>query len=201
MKTRSRIRALVGLVAAVALAGALVQPVSATYPGYVNGRIVFAADVGGNVDLYSTLPNGQARLRLTAHADFDACPAWSSDGKQIAWCHGIRARGGIIEIWTMKANGEDKRQLTSLGGRMTFPDFSPDGSQLLFAGRLPGGTNDDVWRIDTDGTDLTRLTTDPGFDGNPPGPRTGRGSSSRARARTTRDRCSSWTPTVAARPS
>ena len=67
----------------------------------------------------------------------------------------------------MKANGEDKRQLTNLGGRMTFPDFSPDGTQLVFAGRLPGGTNDDVWRIDTDGTDLTQLTTDAGFDGNP----------------------------------
>ncbi len=67
----------------------------------------------------------------------------------------------------MKANGEDKRQLTNLGGRMTFPDFSPDGTQLVFAGRLPGGTNDDIWRIDADGTDLTQLTTDPGFDGNP----------------------------------
>ena len=167
MKTRARIRTLVGLTAAVALAGAMVQSVAATYPGTVNGRIAFAADVGGNVDLYSTLPDGQARLRLTDHADFDACPAWSSDGKQIAWCHGIRARGGIIEIWTMKANGEDKRQVTQLGGRMTFPDFSPDGTQLVFAGRLPGGTNDDVWRIDTDGTDLTQLTTDPGFDGNP----------------------------------
>jgi Tol biopolymer transport system component len=167
MKTRARIRTLVGLVAAVALAGAMVQSVSATYPGTVNGRIAFAADVGGNFDLYSTLPNGQARLRLTVDGDFDACPAWSSDGKQIAWCHGIRARGGIIEIWTMKSNGDDKRQVTQLGGRMTFPDFSPDGTQLVFTGRLPGGTNDDVWRIDTDGTDLAQLTTDAGFDGYP----------------------------------
>ena len=166
MRNRARTRTLLGLAAAVAFAGALVQPVAATYPGSLNGRIVFGADVGGNVDLYSTLPNGQARLRLTDHADFDACPAWSSDGKQIAWCHGIRSRGGIIEIWTMKANGEDKHQLTSLGGRMTFPDFSPDGTQLVFAGRLPGATNDDVWRIDVDGTDLTQLTTAPGFDGN-----------------------------------
>lgn len=167
MKTRARIRTLVGLAAAVALAGTMVESVAATYPGNVNGRIAFAADVGGNVDLYSTLPNGQARLRLTDHADFDACPAWSSDGKQIAWCHGIRARGGIIEIWTMKANGDEKHQLTHVGGRMTFPDFSPDATQLVFAGRLPGGTNDDVWRIDADGSHLTQLTTDPGFDGNP----------------------------------
>ena len=67
MSSRTRTRTLAGLAAAVALAGALVQPVAATYPGSLNGRIVFGADVGGNVDLYSTLPDGQARLRLTDH--------------------------------------------------------------------------------------------------------------------------------------
>ena len=106
-------------------------------------------------------------MRLTDHPDFDACPAWSADGKTLAWCHGIRARGGVIEIWTMKSNGEDKRQVTDFGGRMTFPDFSPDGTQIVFTGRLPGGTNDDIWLIDADGTDLPQLTTDPGFDGSP----------------------------------
>ena len=50
---------------------------------------------------------------------------------------------------------------------MTFPDFSPDGTRLVFTGRLPGGTNDDIWLIEADGTDLTQLTTDPGFDGSP----------------------------------
>jgi TolB protein len=167
MSARTRIRALIGLAAAVALAGVTVQSVAATYPGTTNGRIAFGADVAGNIDIYSTLPSGQAAHRLTDHPDFDACPAWSADGKRIAWCHGIRARGGIIEIWTMKANGEDKRALTALGGRMTFPDFSPDGTQLVFTGRLPGGTNDDIWRIDADGSNLTQLTTDPGFDASP----------------------------------
>ena len=47
MRNRARTRTLAGLVAAVALAGALVQPVAATYPGSLNGRIVFGADVGG----------------------------------------------------------------------------------------------------------------------------------------------------------
>ena len=167
MTHRRRTRTLTGLLAAMALAVALIQPVAATYPGSTNGRIAFGSDVGGNIDLYSVLPNGTAPLRLTNHPDFDACPAWSADGKSLAWCHGIRARGGIIEIWTMKANGQDKHQLTQLGGRMTFPDFSPDGSRLIFTGRLPGGTDDDIWRIDADGTDLTQLTSDPGFDGSP----------------------------------
>ena len=163
----SKTRWSTALLAAVAIAATMIQPVAATYPGSSNGRIAFGSDVGGNIDVYSTLPGGQAPHRLTDHPDFDACPAWSADGKSLAWCHGIRARGGVIEIWTMKANGAGKRQLTHLGGRMTFPDFSPDGTQLVFTGRLPGGTNDDIWIIDVDGTDLTQLTTDPGLDGSP----------------------------------
>ncbi len=167
MNRSSKTRWPAAMFAAVAIAAAIGQPVTATYPGSTNGRIAFGSDVGGNVDLYSTLPGGQAPMRLTTNPDFDACPAWSADGKTLAWCHGIRARGGVIEIWTMKANGEDKRKVTNLGGRMTFPDFSPDGTRLVFTGRLPGGTNDDIWLVDTDGTDLTQLTTDPGFDGSP----------------------------------
>ena len=167
MTVRTGKRTLAALAATVALASVMVQSVAATYPGTTNGRIVFGADVGGNIDLYSTLPDGQAAHRLTEDLAFDACPAWSADGKRIAWCHGIRASGGVIEIWTMKANGEDKRQVTHVGGRMAFPDFSPDGTRLVFTGRLPGGTNDDIWLVDADGTNLVQLTNDPGFDGSP----------------------------------
>ena len=67
MSSRARTRTLAGLVAAVALAGALVQPVAATYPGSREWKDRLRRRRRGNVDLYSTLPNGQARLRLTDH--------------------------------------------------------------------------------------------------------------------------------------
>ena len=70
----------------------------ATYPGSNKGRIAFGSEVDGNVDIYSVLPNGEAVHRLTDDLAFDACPAYSADGKQIAYCNGIRARGGVIEI-------------------------------------------------------------------------------------------------------
>ncbi len=146
---------------------AVAQPARATYPGSTDGRLAIGAEVDGNVDIYTVLPNGAAVHRLTTDPLFDACPAWSADGKRLAWCHGVRARGGNIEIWTMNLDGTDKTQVTSLGGRMTFPDFSPNGSRIAFGGRLPGATNDDLFSIGSDGTGLVQLTSDPANDSLP----------------------------------
>jgi TolB protein len=139
---------------------------SATYPGSVDGRLATGINVDGNVDIYTFLPNGQALQRLTSDPLFDACPAWSADGKRLAWCHGVQ-RGGVIEVWTMKLDGTAKQQLTALGGRSLFPDFSPDGTRILFSSQPAGATNFDLFVINADGTGLVQLTSDAAFDGNP----------------------------------
>src|SRR5438552_3594002 len=162
-----RVLALAAIVALVSLLVVGGPPARATYPGSTDGRLAFGAEIDGNVDIYTVLPSGVAVQRLTADPLFDACPAWSADGKMLAWCHGIRAKGGNIEIWTMKLDGTEKVQVTSLGGRMTFPDFSPNGSRIAFSGRLPGATNDDIFSIGTDGTGLVQLTNEPANDSLP----------------------------------
>ncbi len=80
----------------------------ATYPG-ASGRLAFGMDVGGNVDVYSIWPNGEALRRLTTSPGFDACAAYSADGKEITWCGGIVTGPGTgtVEIWKMKQNGKD----------------------------------------------------------------------------------------------
>jgi Tol biopolymer transport system component len=147
-------RLLAGITAAVVGAAVLAAGATATYPGATNGRLAFGITVDGNTDVYSVLPSGEALHRLTDDPGFDACPAYSSDGKWIAWC----GPGGI---WVMKRNGTEKRQLTTFGA---FPDISPDGSKVTFSGPPSGSTNADVWVVDIDGGGLTRLTTTAGFD-------------------------------------
>lgn len=147
--------AIVAALAVVAVAAAAATDLArATYAGNNNGRLAFGMTVDGNTDVYSVLPNGRALRRLTDHPGFDACPAYAADGDSIAWC----GPGGV---WLMKQDGTEKRQLTTFG---TFPDFSPDGSKVIFNGAPSGSTNVDVWVIDVDGGNLTRLTTAPGPD-------------------------------------
>src|SRR5919197_3158768 len=122
---------LIGALTAAALgATLLVGGASATYSGTNNGRLAFGMNVGGNVDIYSVLPNGDDLRRLTDDPSLDLCAAYSPSGKEIAFCS---TRSGNFEIWAMKQNGTDEHQVTHTGGRMIFPDFSPDGTKIAFS--------------------------------------------------------------------
>jgi len=132
-------------------------PVSATYPG-VNGRLAFGMFVGGNVEIFSVLPNGHDLSQLTDIPGFNACADYSPNGRSIAWCAGTAP--GIDEIWAMDANGKDQHQVTHIGGFMTFPNYSPDGTRIAFSGNLPGDSKAAIFVIGTDGSGLIRLTDD-----------------------------------------
>jgi Tol biopolymer transport system component len=151
-----------GLAAVLALAGlaALVGSARATYPGATNGRLAFGINIGGNTDVYSVRPDGQDLRRLTTDPGFDACAAYSADGRRIAYCSG--QGGGPVQVWTMKQNGTDKQQVTHLSGPAIFPDFSPDGSKIVFTAKPAGSPTRDIYVIASDGSGLTRLTSGAG---------------------------------------
>jgi TolB protein len=94
---------------------------------------------------------------LTTTPAFDACPAYSADGKQIAYCSNA---SGPFEIWAMKANGTDQHQVTHLGGRMLFPDFDPTGTRIAFGGGVTDESPADVYSVGSNGTGLVQLTSD-----------------------------------------
>ena len=121
-------RTMTVLAATTLLALSTMSPAGATYEGQ-EGRIAFGAFEATDRtqgDIWSVRPDGSALRQLTDAPGLDICPAYSADGKHIAFCSN---RTGSYEIWVMDANGKDERQLTELGTRSTFPDFSPDGSR------------------------------------------------------------------------
>jgi Tol biopolymer transport system component len=164
MKRVLAITAIAAVCALVALA-ALSGSARATYPGATNGRIAFGMNVNGNTDVYTALPNGNDLRRLTTDPGFDACAAYSADGRRMAYCSG--QGGGPVQVWTMKQNGTDKQQVTHLSGLAIFPDFSPNGNKIVFSAKPADSPTRDIYVIGSDGSGLTRLTNGVGNNGYP----------------------------------
>jgi len=153
-------RSTTALVGAALLLLSTAPPAGATYEGQV-GRIAFGAFVASDrtqADIWSVRPDGQALKQLTHAPGHDICPAYSADGKHIAFCSN---RTGAYEIWVMGANGKDERQLTQLGTRSLFPDFSPNGEQVAFDAPAVVEGATDLWTVSSTGGTPTRVTDTP----------------------------------------
>jgi dipeptidyl aminopeptidase/acylaminoacyl peptidase len=72
---------------------------------------------------------GHAR-QLTRGKVSDGAPAWSPDGKHIAF---VSDRGDVSNIWLLSLEGGEPRQLTSLGGgAVSSIGWSPNGREIVF---------------------------------------------------------------------
>ena len=147
-------RAWIALPAAVIAMAILASPMAeaSTFPGQ-NGRIAFMSIRDpGNVEIYSSNPDGSDVQRLTNVPGSDFGPRWSPDGLRLVY-----ERTGN-EIWMMNADGSGKTLIATNG---LDPTFSPDGQRLAFV------RGADIWTMNADGTGAVQLTTDPANDYEP----------------------------------
>lgn len=76
------------------------------------------------------LPDGTPK-RLTAADDFEYAPAWSPDGKQLAYVTWNDKSGG--HVWVVGVEGGSvTRRVTTNAGHYANPSFSPDGSKIVY---------------------------------------------------------------------
>ena len=120
-----------------------------------NGRsLVYARRLLENdTDLFTVLPGNVDRRRLTTSSLHEWSPAFSPDGRWIAFVRTLRGARGTVndELFVMRADGTGIRRLTRNPRRDHDPAWSPDGSRIVFA-RKPS-----LFTIRPDGTGLTRL--------------------------------------------
>jgi TolB protein len=122
-------------------------------------RLVYCSSKSGNWEIYSSDIDGKNEKRLTTNTYMDLNPVWSPDGTQIAF---MSERTGNAEIFIMNADGTRPVRLTMNTVYDGMPRWSPDGALLVFNSELPGSEHTEVYIINTDGSDLTRLTNSPG---------------------------------------
>jgi Tol biopolymer transport system component len=108
------------------------------------GSVVFNR-AGIREDIFLARTDGSGLRRLTDDPYRDRAPAWSPDGRRIAF---YSDRGGSYQVWTIHPDGSGLQQVTAVGGSVNFPSWSPDGSRLATVNiRSGGATFNDLSRL------------------------------------------------------
>jgi Tol biopolymer transport system component len=145
---------------------ALAAPAHAAFPGQ-NGKIAFVG--AGGIELIN--PDGSGETVLTSGTR----PAWSQDGKRIAFVDagpsdpncgsgGIQCNNG--DLYVINADGTGRTNLTSTTyateGLEGGPAWTPDGRWITFTRYDPTGSGYRAFSIRPDGTGETQLPLPPG---------------------------------------
>ncbi len=146
----------------LALASACLATVLAGCGGTAKPRpdMIFVSTRSGVYAIYAMNNDGGRQRRLTGHVPstvsapqnlfFQVDPAWSPDGKSIAFAS---TRSGAAAIWVMNANGSGARLLRPITGGAVHPSWSPDGKQLVFA----AATHRGLYVMNAEGSGVHRV--------------------------------------------
>lgn len=77
--------------------------------------------------------NGNSSPRQLTTKENSSQPAWSPDGKQLAF---IRSADGKPQIFLLSLDGGEALQLTHFKYGASFPQWSPDGKKILFSSNI-----------------------------------------------------------------
>ena len=133
---------------------------SLLFSQHIGDKIMILQWTGENEPVQRMMP----KVTLPQH---DA--TWSADGLRLAWTKVEQTPGqGNLDLWTSLADGSEPRLLAGNKDGLSHEEWaswSPDGKQLVFTSTFE--KNQELYVVDADGENRTRLTNDPAFDVHP----------------------------------
>jgi Tol biopolymer transport system component len=165
MTMRPRAAGAAALVA-VAVLAVVAMPAFASFPG-ANGRIAYSSlateDKPGAIHTMSADGRDDRRLTRSGSA---RNPAWSPNGRLIAFDRTAADGDGPSRVYVMRANGRHKRLVPTEGLDARNPSWSPNGRRLVFEG-CPADSECEsdasIFVVRRDGGGLRRIAEE-GFD-------------------------------------
>jgi TolB protein len=104
-------------------------------------QIVFVSDKSGHPHLYILPTNLQkeiAPLKITNLSEENTCPAWSFDGKRIAY---VAKTNEVRQIWIFEVDTQKEWQLTFDNKQKENPCFAPNNLHLVYNTQEDGDCN------------------------------------------------------------
>jgi Tol biopolymer transport system component len=152
--------------------GGAASPVVGRFPDFSPDGTKIAFDNGADILVINADGSGTPTNLTNAPGEHNIRPAWSPDGQKIAFSS---RNNGNDDIYVMNADGTDKTQLTDSTDPEIAPAWSPDGSKIVYQRCIlpsPGANcdmlgNQEIYAMNANGSDQTRLTDYPGRDLDP----------------------------------
>jgi Tol biopolymer transport system component len=138
------------------------QTASARSQGHkkAKGQIVYAAD-----QIYVMRADGSRQRALTNIPGGYGEPAWSPNGKRIAFVSDRDGPRFVFQLYVMNADGSGQTRITDEPVSARSPAWSPDGTRIAFSSERNG--NEDIYLVNPDGSNLVAINNDVGQDRNP----------------------------------
>lgn len=108
-----------------------------------------------NADIFKMNLKTKKRRRITSHFSDDVDPHINADESLLTFLSG---RPGRAMIYTLDPTGKEKKvkRISFVGRFNAAPRFNPDGTEIVFSSWVD--ERFDIYRIDSDGRNLVRLT-------------------------------------------
>jgi Tol biopolymer transport system component len=120
-------------------------------------KILFERYFNSNYEIFIVDSDGISNiLNLTNDPGFDSQPSWSTNGTKVVFTSN---RFGDWEIFSMNPDGSLTDRLTTTSGIDNYPMWlSTDGSKIVFESERNGVNSPEIYVMDSDGQNQTRLT-------------------------------------------
>lgn len=127
--------------------------------------VVYTADSNGTSDVFVMNADGTNSRRLTHNPGPDYDPAWSPDGKWVAFVSRPSSAADRTDVWIMDASGGQQRRLSDGRSNAISPAWSPDGKRIAVASDRDGQW--EIYALSVTDSSAERLTIDPSLDASP----------------------------------
>ncbi len=125
-------------------------------------RLAGTVENRGVKEIYTADYDGENQRRLTTGRSLNINPAWSPNGRSIAYASWRRGPGNIFVSHIYDGTLEE---LTKGPGENWLPAWSPDGTRIAFTSTRDG--NSEIYVANRDGSNARRLTNQPSIDSTP----------------------------------